>query len=1130
MFFNLLQSRSFLIGTSIHVLLFLLVIIGATEVSGQENKFSVIRSSADYSEIVVDFKLSDYQYSPVATSTGEEFVIHSKGGTALLRKGCPDLPKFTTSVIIPEQGFLNLEILDSSYTDYPNIHLAASRGNMLRNADPKSIPREKGLVYSKNQFFPEAAANIGASYTFRDFKGTTLVIYPFRYNPITHILRVYNHLIVRLKSNETFLSNLPKKRSINSEQNEIYARHFINFPDSRYAGLNESPKMLIICHSAFLSAMKPFVDWKLATGIDTKLVDVASIGNTPEQIRQYVKQYYEEQRMSYLMLVGDIDQIASPIIHGGTSDPSYGFIVGNDAYPEVITGRISAETYADVATQVKRFIDYERNPVSGNHFSGSCGIASDEGPGDDNELDFEHIRNIQNKLLNYTYTHKAEFYDGSQGGLDQPGNPTAEQVNQFLNSGAGIVNYSGHGSSTSFSSSGFSNQDVYNLDNFGKLPIIWSVACVNGEFNNGTCFAEAWLRATKDGQAIGGVGAFMSSINQSWDPPMSAQDEMVDLLTGLSSHSTSRTFGGISMNGCLKMNDDYGQEGEIMTGSWHLFGDPSLVVRTTNPAALTISHSAETFLGTTQFTVNCATENARIALVQNGVLLGSAIVSGGIASVSVSALVALDTVFVTATAFNKSPAFGFVKVRSPSNAFLVSNGFVIRDSLGNSNLRADYAEHLTLDYAFRNIGSLSSTPFTVTLYETSSDITVLNSQCIFPSLNPESTVNSENCFGIEVANGVMDQSIVPLNLTLRDQLGNEWISSSHLTVQAPKIQIISVRVDDLNGNNNGRLDPNEDAELRFRISNTGHSRAESGNARISATSAFADFMNSETWTQALAVGDTTELIFQVFVHPDAPIGSVLNTNLTASFGSYPASLSSLFKIGTVIENAETGDFSSYSWIAGAFPWTADETQSYEGTTSFRSAEIAELEESVLTLDYQTEQSDSIRFYARVSSEEGWDFLSFYINGVFRHRWSGVKNWQRYSFPVSPGLTEFRWVYAKDDQISSNEDAAWIDYIELPPGYSTGNNQSIQNQALNQSGWKLFPNPGNGLYWLENSTGVNEHVEINLIDCLGRKIQTWNKDSNGSALQFHCDAGVEGGMYFIQILSGKASQVIRLIDN
>ena len=61
-------------------------------------------------------------------------------------------------------------------------------------------------------------------------------------------------------------------------------------------------------------------------------------------------------------------------------------------------------------------------------------------------------------------------------------------------------------------------------------PVVWSVACKNGDFAHTTCFAEARLRATYGGEPAGAAAFLGSTIHQSWDPPRCGQDEMVALL------------------------------------------------------------------------------------------------------------------------------------------------------------------------------------------------------------------------------------------------------------------------------------------------------------------------------------------------------------------------------------------------------------------------------------------------------------------------------------------------------------------------------------------------------------------------------------------------------------------------
>ena len=102
---------------------------------------------------------------------------------------------------------------------------------------------------------------------------------------------------------------------------------------------------------------------------------------------------------------------------------------------------------------------------------------------------------------------------------------------------------------------------------------------------------------------------------------------MVDLLVGASTNGTKRTYAGLSINGCFLMNDEYSDFD--MTDTWTCFGDPSLYVRTDNPAAMTISHNSVIVVGESVFNVTCDTDEALATVSDNGVIVGSAVVTGG---------------------------------------------------------------------------------------------------------------------------------------------------------------------------------------------------------------------------------------------------------------------------------------------------------------------------------------------------------------------------------------------------------------------------------------------------------------------------------------------------------------------
>ena len=76
--------------------------------------------------------------------------------------------------------------------------------------------------------------------------------------------------------------------------------------------------------------------------------------------------------------------------------------------------------------------------------------------------------------------------------------------------------------------------------------------------------------------------------------------------------------------------------------------------------------------------------------------------------------------------------------------------------------------------------------------------------------------------------------------------------------------------------------------------------------------------------------------------------------------------------------------------------------------------------------------DTIRFYKKVSSEDGFDKLYFYIDDQEMDNWSGTTvGWTHEKYPVTPGMHTFKWVYQKDYSGSNGADCAWLDYIQLP---------------------------------------------------------------------------------------------------
>ena len=76
---------------------------------------------------------------------------------------------------------------------------------------------------------------------------------------------------------------------------------------------------------------------------------------------------------------------------------------------------------------------------------------------------------------------------------------------------------------------------------------------------------------------------------------------------------------------------------------------------------------------------------------------------------------------------------------------------------------------------------------------------------------------------------------------------------------------------------------------------------------------------------------------------------------------------------------------------------------------------------------------TLTFWWSVSSEPGYDYLEFYLDGILQNgRISGEVNWNQQTFNIAAGSHSLRWRYVKDIGISSGQDRGWVDQVSFVP--------------------------------------------------------------------------------------------------
>ena len=220
---------------------FLLVVttfFGLLSAFGQQSSFIGYSVNPDNAVSVVEFNLGEYRLQTIDFNGAEYSIPQAPKAARMLQKGAPDLIQFSRSLLLPDNGNVRVEIVDVQFEEIPNVRIAPSYGNLMRNENPAQVARVEGIQYTQNAFFPSEIASTGSAYIFRNTRGCAIHIYPLQYNPVTQVLRV-NHT-VRLRvvtdSNTAGSNERNTERSSKAVQGdqELYQRHFLNFSNSRY--------------------------------------------------------------------------------------------------------------------------------------------------------------------------------------------------------------------------------------------------------------------------------------------------------------------------------------------------------------------------------------------------------------------------------------------------------------------------------------------------------------------------------------------------------------------------------------------------------------------------------------------------------------------------------------------------------------------------------------------------------------------------------------------------------------------------------------------------------------------------------------------------------------------------------
>jgi hypothetical protein len=133
-------------------------------------------------------------------------------------------------------------------------------------------------------------------------------------------------------------------------------------------------------------------------------------------------------------------------------------------------------------------------------------------------------------------------------------------------------------------------------------------------------------------------------------------------------------------------------------------------------------------------------------------------------------------------------------------------------------------------------------------------------------------------------------------------------------------------------------------------------------------------------------------------------GTIIPVSSLLDCSPYVVNKEFSFRVGRIRESFEGSSFNIFPWFnTSSIPWITSTTSSFDGALSARSGAIPHNGSTTLMIKTYYSSADSIKFYYKVSSEVGYDYFSFRLNGTEVFKKAGEIAWTKRSVAV-PVLT------------------------------------------------------------------------------------------------------------------------------
>jgi len=911
--------------------------------------------SSDEQKVTITHSISEWKLADITINRENVKAIELKGNMLPNNAGAPDVPGIGSMLAIPEGATAKVIVVNYQVEILQGVHLAVAPEIPYVTYDGALNYQKDETIWNNNALYPAEMALVSEPTEIRGVDAVMLGINPFRYNPVTKELRVYKNIeleIIFEGGNSRFGEDRLRSRYWDPLFNDMFL-NASSLEEMEYSVKNKANRN-IGCEYLIVVPDEPdFIFWadtlakfRNMQGISTDVVTVTEIGgNTVPAIENYVNDIYNNWDIvpSAILLLGDYgagsNRIISPIYSNYCASDNIFADVNGNHMPDFVFSRITAQNASQLETMVTKILEYETNPPTDPDFYDKPITAL----GWQTERWFQicietvggYFRNVQGKnpvrineiyggnpatdpwstapntgtILNYFGPNGLGYLPATPGELGGWDGGNATMINNAINNGSFLLLHRDHGYELGWGEPDYNNNDINGLTNT-ELTFVYSVNCLTGKYNWGSeCFTEKFHRHTSGGQNSGALGLVAASevsysfVNDvyvwgafdnmfpDFMPDYGSTPEENGLLPSFS-NSAGKYF-------LQQSNWPYNSGSkEVTYNLFHHHGGSFSTMYSEVPQDLLVVHNGAILGGISSYTVQ-ADEGSLIALSVEGEIIGAAEGTGAPVSIGINPQVPGTMVDLVVTKTNYFRYTDEVLVISPDEPYVIYEEHAINDESGNDNGMIDYAEQPMLSLTVWNIGNEDALGTEVKLRSGNPYIIITDSTENYGDIPANQTAMVNDGFMFTVADTIPDQELILFNVIATDG-DTTWTSFFTMTAHAPVMQLATFSINDEDGNNNGRIDPGETAEVVVNISNFGSSDAFDVMTELVCNDEYIEIQTGAQSYGDLMAGDSSENTFTVYAAENTPGG-----------------FSALFEVMITGENNIEG-YSTFNSIVGKY--------------------------------------------------------------------------------------------------------------------------------------------------------------------------------------------------------------------